>query len=87
MGKRNRNKPRIDPQTAMSIIDDDMPDGAYFAMLEDLTGMCAADAVMHAERQRKLDKPFQCDQCNKRCATEWSLNAHKRDKHGESVHP
>jgi hypothetical protein len=33
----------LDPATAFDIIDDDLPDGAYWAMMEEMTGMDTAD--------------------------------------------
>lgn len=48
--KRNR-RARMDAQTAMDIADSaDLPDGAYFAMVGDLTGVDYEDAcLMHME--------------------------------------
>lgn len=48
MSKRNRRKrqtvrpsqerPLLDIETALEIVDDDLPDGAYWAVLEEMTG-------------------------------------------------
>jgi len=50
MGKR-KTKPAdeyTDPETA-HMIADDLPDGAYFAMMEEMTGMDPIDAMMELD--------------------------------------
>ena len=46
--RRNRKQPaRINPSDAVAIVDDmDLPDGAYMAMLEEMTGMDPVDAIL-----------------------------------------
>jgi hypothetical protein len=51
----------MDIETALLIVDDELPDGAYFAMLGELTGL-PHDAVVealveHADRIEELASP------------------------------
>lgn len=42
------------PEDALNIIDDDLPDGAYWAMMEEMTGMDTADlADWHQGKGRR----------------------------------
>ena len=56
----------MDFETALSIVDDNLPDGAYVAMLSELTGLhpsAVCDALveraerMRAKEPRKAKKP------------------------------
>lgn len=38
-------QPTMSIETALEIVDDDLPDGAYFQMLSDLTGMDAGEVA------------------------------------------
>lgn len=41
--------PRMSIDDAMDIIDDDLPDGAYWALLEEMTGCEPADVAEYLE--------------------------------------
>ena len=50
----------MDLETALSIVDDNLPDGAYFAMLGELTGMhpaALADALAERGERAEQAKP------------------------------
>lgn len=63
MGKRKRNSgnrppvPKMDIHTAMSIVPDDLPDGAYFAMLEEVMGVEPGDAAQMLADMDDGDEP------------------------------
>jgi phage FluMu protein Com len=78
MGKKNR---QIMPfSEALSMVNDDLPDGAYFAMAHEFAGLDYGEGFdeLAAEERRqpaKLQKPqnqakkIKCDQCNRMFAT------------------
>jgi len=57
----------MDIATALLIVDDDLPDGAYFAMLGELTGL-PPDAVAEAlvERAERMESLAPTPQAKKR---------------------
>ncbi len=68
---------------ALSMLDDDMPDGAYFAMAEELSGMDTCDGLDQMKRDQLKDKPHKCPKCNKRFATPNAAAMHEKMKHGQ----
>jgi hypothetical protein len=52
--RQEQEGPRLDPGDAFDLIDDDLPDGAYWAMMEEMTGMDTADlADWHQGKGRR----------------------------------
>ena len=45
--------PFTDLETALDIIDDDLPDGAYWALLEEMTGMDPGEVAEAIERKER----------------------------------
>jgi hypothetical protein len=86
MSRRRKAEPErsyLDPDLA-SVIADDLPDGAYWAMMEELTGMEPADLVEPMTKRRPHDsrpKPELCPRCQRRFRTKRALADHTRDFH------
>jgi hypothetical protein len=52
--RHEQEGPRLDPGDAIDLIDDDLPDGAYWALMEEMTGMDTADlADWHQGKGRR----------------------------------
>ena len=81
----SRRKPKMRFSDAMMIADDDMPDGAYFAMCEELSGMDVASGVdeMLQEPNTSLahrTRPHRCPKCDRGFTSEPGMQQHRRDK-------
>ena len=76
----------LDPETA-DIIAGDLPDGAYWAMMEELTGEepgAIVDILEHgpADRPKKKGAPrWRCHFCKKRFGDGNAVRQHERDAH------
>jgi hypothetical protein len=73
----------MDPDLADSIAED-LPDGAYWAMMEELTGMEPAELVQPLMKRRPHDsrpKPHTCSKCQRRFRTKQGVADHTRDFH------
>lgn len=51
--QRSAERPLMDLETALDIIDDDLPDGAYWALLEEMTGMDPGEVAEAIERKER----------------------------------
>jgi hypothetical protein len=83
---KQKNRPKMRFRDALDIVDimdDDMSDGAYFAMAEEISGMNLCDGVDQMQREGSaLEKKHQCNQCNRGFTTPQGLAEHSRVKHG-----
>lgn len=88
MGKR---EDRMSVKDAADLAETmDLPDGAYWAMVEDLAGIepgygpIAYIEGLEAEPQREeppAEKRHACPQCGKRFRSDWSMKQHQGDAH------
>lgn len=78
------NKPRI-PIAAAEAITADLPDGAYYALMEELTGFEPAELIpdFRIPPPSKIKKRFVCPICHRRFHGKGALRQHTRDKHPE----
>jgi hypothetical protein len=85
---------KLDVETAHAIAAD-LPDGAYWAMMEELTGLDPASIITrsdynfhgayderHANRTAETH-PLLCKRCQRRFADQKALQMHIRTKHGK----
>jgi hypothetical protein len=70
-------------QEAMDLTDDDLPDGAFFAMSHEIAGLDYGDGFdeLVAAAKAEMEKPFSCHLCRKRFKTKGARRQHKRTKH------
>lgn len=80
-------KQRMSFRDACALVDDDMPDGAYFAMAHEIAGLEYGDGFEELldEGQRhetlfevQLRKPFKCLCCHRRFASKQALEQHNQ---------
>lgn len=64
---------------AMSLVPDDLPDGAYWAMAHEIAGIEYGDGF------DELDplKPYMCGHCGKDFYTDEACGQHMAAKHGD----
>lgn len=76
------NRHRL-PLAVAELIAEDLPDGARFALIEDLTGLNPADLVYPSAQPSRPapEKRFICPVCYRRFFGKGALRQHTRDKH------
>lgn len=85
---------RMSFEDACGLVDDDMPDGAFFALAHEIAGieygdgfdeLAAEDIDRPRRRRNKKKRGVSCDQCHRGFRDSYSLYQHKRDKHGKAA--
>lgn len=71
---------------AMSVVPDDLPDGAFFAMAEEIGGFESGEGIASLANEsgqppRRKPHPHPCPECNRRFATAQGLIQHRHDIH------
>ena len=84
---------RIDARLAMEIAESmDLPDGAFWAIVEELSGCDPAEAYLGTVKGPSAPahngiKNHYCTTCNKRFYTKRARVQHQRDLRGKDGHP
>jgi hypothetical protein len=89
-------KQRMSMRDAMAVVDDDMPDGAYWAMCHEMAGLdygdgfdeLAGEPGQHHETiaDVRRRKPFKCLCCHRRFASKVGLEQHNQATGHTLVH-
>ena len=87
---RNRKHMMSPPDAYEFVSAIDLPDGAHWAMIEELSGADAADfADMDMDaptfREPRAHKSLRCGRCGRKFGSAQAVSDHTRDKHGK--HP
>jgi hypothetical protein len=86
-------KRRMSFQDACSLVDDDMPDGAYFALAHEMAGMEYGDGFDElaeddfepvVQQPQKPRGKFRCEICGRHLKTRNGRKQHRRDAHGKA---
>ena len=92
MAKHHRDRMSIDD--AIDMTDDDMPDGAFFAMAGELAGVPDHEVVQHIANNpqkyppaKRNAKDTPCPFCARKFRGDDGLKAHIRDKHSQASAP
>lgn len=78
-------RPRVSLDVA-EMIAADLPDGAHFAMIEEMTGLEPAETIPDFRikaRPSPTKRQFVCPTCHRRFHGKGALRQHTRDKHPE----
>jgi hypothetical protein len=66
---------------ALELVDDDLPDGAYFALAHEIAGLDYGDGFDEIEPPRKKGA-IKCLTCGRKFGDEHSARQHTNMKHG-----
>jgi hypothetical protein len=79
---------------ALGLVDDDLPDGAYFAMAYDMAGLeygngfgdlSVNNMPLTGRGSGKKHRPHVCEYCRKPFRTDRALGDHRRDVHAKRM--
>ncbi len=88
MPRRKRPPLANAPDLAIELVEGmDLPDGAHFALLEELTGMDAPSLYAEDFGEGVELAELECAICGKQCRTEHGFKMHQAAKHGLNYKP